>query len=90
MKTVRVHDSVQDDYSYELIAPIGDRFDSEFKPQLTPAEMLELGVFGGHYFGRGRRVRRGRLHRRLAAARDRAARTQRARRERQSTGHQFA
>ena len=49
MARVQVHDSRQT-YEYELTAPIGQEFDPEFKPELSPQEMLELGVFGGHYF----------------------------------------
>lgn len=48
-KTVVVRDDLQDGYKYELREPFGTNFDPEFKPQLTPKEMLELGVFGGHY-----------------------------------------
>ena len=48
-KTVKVHDSLQD-YSYELTEPQGQNFAEDFQPELTPAEMLEIGVFGGHYF----------------------------------------
>lgn len=47
--TVKVSDKMQKNYSYELVEPIGENFDPEFKPQLTPAQMLELGVFGGVY-----------------------------------------
>jgi hypothetical protein len=44
-----VHDRMQSGYRYELIKPAGGSFDPEFRPELTPAEMLELGVFGGKY-----------------------------------------
>lgn len=48
-KVVKVNDKMQKDYKYELTAPVGKSFDPEFKPQLTPRKMLELGVFGGVY-----------------------------------------
>ncbi len=48
-KTVVVHDKMQRAYTYELTEPIGANFDPTFKPDLTPQEMLELGVFGGVY-----------------------------------------
>lgn len=34
---------------YYLTEPMGENFHPDFKPQLTPKEMLELGVFGGKY-----------------------------------------
>lgn len=49
MKKIVVRDKMQDGYTYTLSAPLGEQFDPEFKPQLTPKEMLELGVFGGLY-----------------------------------------
>jgi hypothetical protein len=48
-RRITVHDSLQQ-YSYELTAPIGAGFDPQFTPDLTPQQMLELGVFGAHYF----------------------------------------
>jgi hypothetical protein len=48
-KVIIVNDKMQKDYQYELTAPIGKSFDPGFKPDLTPKEMLELGVFGGVY-----------------------------------------
>jgi hypothetical protein len=46
---VIVHDKMQQGYRYELTAPVGKAFDPEFKPQLTPKEMLSLRFFGGMY-----------------------------------------
>ncbi len=46
---VHVSDKMQKQYQYELIAPIGKEFSPLFTPQLTPKQMLELGVFGGKY-----------------------------------------
>lgn len=40
---------MQQGYRYELTAPIGAGFAPDFTPDLAPAEMLELGVFGGKY-----------------------------------------
>jgi len=48
-KTVIVNDKMQKNYRYLLSEPAGKKFDPEFKPELTPKEMLSLGVFGGKY-----------------------------------------
>ena len=40
---------MQNDYTYTLVEPIGRHFASDFKPELTPQEMLRIGVFGGKY-----------------------------------------
>jgi hypothetical protein len=49
MKKIVVHDLMQKNYSYQLSEPMGKSFDPLFKPQLTPKEMLQMGVFGGKY-----------------------------------------
>ncbi len=49
MKKVEVNDKMQGSYCYELSAQTGLDFDPQFRPDLSPKQMLELGVFGGKY-----------------------------------------
>ena len=46
---VVVNDRMQHGYSYDRIEPPGRNFAPEFQPELTPKQMLRLGVFGGRY-----------------------------------------
>ena len=48
-RSVTVNDRMQRGYRYVLTAPPGRDFDPAFKPELTPAQLLTLGVFGGLY-----------------------------------------
>jgi hypothetical protein len=48
-KRVVVDDKMQSDYEYVRTEAVGDNFDPRFKPDLTPPELLKLGVFGGKY-----------------------------------------
>jgi hypothetical protein len=48
-RTVVVHDRMQQGYSYELTQDPGQGFAPEFQAQLTPQQMLAMGVFGGKY-----------------------------------------
>lgn len=48
-KSVTVNDKMQKGYRYYLTEQPGRNFDPDFKPTLTPKEMLEMGVFGGKY-----------------------------------------
>jgi hypothetical protein len=48
-KKVIVHDLMQKKYVYFLTVKPGKNFGREFKPELTPKQMLRLGVFGGKY-----------------------------------------
>ena len=44
-----VSDRMQRGYRYALVVATGKNFRSDFRPELTPKEMLEMGVFGGKY-----------------------------------------
>lgn len=48
-RLVIVNDKMQHGYRYRLTEPAGRNFDPGFDPELTPKEMLALGVFGGKY-----------------------------------------
>jgi hypothetical protein len=46
---VVVNDLMQKGYRYSRTKPIGRCFHPGFTPDLTPKQMLALGVFGGKY-----------------------------------------
>src|SRR5215467_10785992 len=46
---VEVNDKMQKGYVYLRTKPIGRAFRPGFTPELTPRQMLRLGVFGGKY-----------------------------------------
>ena len=46
---VVVNDRMQQEYVYYRTEPAGRNFAPVFTPELTPKQMLELGVFGGKY-----------------------------------------
>jgi hypothetical protein len=48
-KKIVVNDRMQKNYSYFITEPPGKNFDPEFKPELTPKQMLKMGIFGGKY-----------------------------------------
>src|SRR6476661_2828056 len=54
-QAISVNDRMQSGYRYERVAPTGRNFYPEFRPELTPKQMLELGVFCGKYMTDGRK-----------------------------------
>ena len=48
-RRVVVNDRMQRGYVYDRIEPAGRNFAPDFRPELTPMQMLRLGVFGGKY-----------------------------------------
>lgn len=48
-KWVTINDKMQRNYRYALTEAVGKNFHPDFKPELSPKQMLELGIFGGKY-----------------------------------------
>jgi len=48
-KVIVVNDRMQSGYEYTLTAPAGRAYAEGFEPQLTPPQLLRMGVFGGKY-----------------------------------------
>ena len=46
---ISVSDRMQRGYSYLLTEPVGRNYDAGFHPELTPRQLLALGIFGGKY-----------------------------------------
>ncbi|NDU99640.1 hypothetical protein [Pseudoroseicyclus tamaricis] len=49
MGKITVNDTMQQGYTYETTARIGDVHSEDFDPWCPPAKMLEMGVFEGKY-----------------------------------------
>ncbi|MCP5243289.1 MAG: hypothetical protein H6940_07650 [Burkholderiales bacterium] len=48
-RKIVINDLMQQQFAYYLTEPEGQHFHPEFKPDLTPKQMLNMGVFGGKY-----------------------------------------
>lgn len=48
-KKIIVNNKMQKNYSYYRTEKMGKNFHPDFKPELSPKQMLEIGVFGGKY-----------------------------------------
>jgi hypothetical protein len=48
-KRIVVNDLMQKKYVYLRTRPMGKSFHPDFHPELTPKQMLKLGIFGGKY-----------------------------------------
>ncbi len=46
---VTVNDLMQKGYRYQRVVPAGDHFHPDFRPALSPPELLSMGIFGGKY-----------------------------------------
>jgi hypothetical protein len=49
---IAVNEPYQTGYWYTLTEPPGQNFGTDFFPDLTPPQMLRLGIFGGAYFAK--------------------------------------
>lgn len=47
--TIHVWNKMEKKYTYTLQEPIGRNYDPTFTPELTPPQMLRLGIFEGKY-----------------------------------------
>ena len=48
-QAIIINDKMQKNYIYYYSEPMGYHFATDFHPDLTPKEMLHLGIFEGHY-----------------------------------------
>lgn len=48
-RKVTVSDLMQKNYVYYLTEPVGKNFHRDFTPDLSPKQMLRMGIFGGKY-----------------------------------------